>query len=60
MKKQEEMLIAITELLNNYNVLNFLMFGTLLGAIRDKKLIEKDDIDKSYWNSSSFSIRRFR
>lgn len=47
-EKSVEMFLEVTETLNKHNITYWLDFGTLLGAVREKKIIEWDgDIDLS-------------
>ena len=48
-EKSVEMFLEVTETLNKHNITYWLDFGTLLGAVREKKIIEWDgDIDQTF------------
>ena len=51
-EKLREMVIAVTQLLNDNNFVYWVDFGTLLGIVRDGDLITWDeDVDISYYHS---------
>ena len=53
MTKQEKLLVDVSNILEQCGVKHCLMWGTLLGAIRDNKLIEWDskDLDLGIFDS---------
>jgi len=62
---QKQMLLDISDLLDKYNVKHCLMFGTLLGAIRENNFLEWDneDIDlgifEQFWKPNDLLWRNF-
>lgn len=57
MLKERALLKTVVSILDKYNIKYCLMWGTLLGVIRDNKIIEKDDVDiaifSQFWKDDS-------